>query len=439
MNLKEEISQLLQTCEELSFVESFLNDHPKAELYLVGGAVRDILLKRKMKKMDFDFVIRLVDKEEIEKWFGDRGRIDFVGKTFGVYKFLPNGINLNEHSFVDIALPRTEQSNPQSLGGYKEFEIQSDLKLPIKKDLSRRDFTINAMAVNMRDGKLIDPFKGMKDLDQRIIRAVGKSKDRFNEDLSRMLRAIRFAAELNFTIEEKTLKSVRETIERINETDERGYIVPRETIGSELAKAFTRNPSQALVHLNSTGGLDVFFETDEALLKPIKSLTENNATLVVALLLRNLEKNNVAMKLQLTGLDSLPRESELRIEPTDVLWLIARIQEKLNTQTIITMRASKFETIFMNARGKLFIQALQALNEFSVLNSATERIKKIRGLWKVEDDEPIPPLLSGNDVINAGVSVGPKIRELLDLLRDEQLDGKIFTREQAKEWLLKNC
>ena len=73
MNLKEEITQLLQSNEELSFVESFLKDNPDAELFLVGGAIRDILLKRQTKKTDFDFVIRLLEKEKIEEWFGLRG------------------------------------------------------------------------------------------------------------------------------------------------------------------------------------------------------------------------------------------------------------------------------------------------------------------------------------------------------------------------------
>jgi tRNA nucleotidyltransferase/poly(A) polymerase len=439
MNFKEEFAQLLNSHKELSFVDSFLIDHPNAELFLVGGAVRDILLKRKNKKMDFDFVIRLVDKEEIEKWFSERGRIDFVGKTFGVYKFLPNGLNSNEFSFVDIALPRTEKSTKKNSGEYKEFDVQSDPKLPIKKDLSRRDFTINAMAVNMRTGELIDPFKGTEDLNKQIIRAVGKPKDRFKEDLSRILRAIRFATELNFSIEEKTIDAIREQITHINDTKQNDgkieYVIPRETVGSELTKALFRNPSAAIVHLKATGALDLFFKTNENLLKPIGTLTENNLTLVVVLLLRELNQKEISEKLALTGLDSLPRESKLRIEQTDVLWIIARIQENFNEQTIKTIPASKFENLFMSARGKLLAQILLSLNKTSVANEINVRTKNIKDRWSVEDDEPIPMLLSGNDVINAGIQAGPKIRELLNLLRDEQLDGRILTREKAKEWL----
>jgi tRNA nucleotidyltransferase/poly(A) polymerase len=444
--MKEEISQLLQTHKELSFVESFLNDNPDAELYLVGGAVRDILLKRHTKKMDFDFVIRLLEKEKIEKWFGLRGKLDFVGKTFGVYKFMPAGLNHIDNPFVDIALPRTETSSLKSKGGYKEFDVQSDAKLPIKKDLSRRDFTINAMAVDLRTGELIDPFKGMKDLEQRRIRAVGKATDRFKEDLSRMLRGVRFASELHFVIEEKTTRAIQKQIKHINDAKEKlspepvegskfEYIVPRETIGSELAKTLTKNPSNALKHLKSTGVLDMFFETDETLLKPIRSLTENQITLVVTLLLRNLDQKDIANKLALTGLDSLPHESDLRIEPSDIFWFVAQLQDKSNANIISTMRASKFETMFMNARGKLFVQLLRILDEHAKAETIENRKTKILKQWSVEDDEPIPSLLSGNDVLNTGIQAGQKVRELLDSLRDEQLEGRILTREKAKEWL----
>jgi len=421
----------------LFFVEEFLNDFPDSELFLVGGAVRDILLKRQTKKTDFDFVIRLLEKEKIEEWFGLRGKLDFVGKTFGVYKFMPAGLSHVDNSFIDIALPRTEKSSLKNKGGYKEFDVKSDSKLSIKKDLSRRDFTINAMAVDMRTGELIDPFKGMKDLEQRRIRAVGKATDRFKEDLSRMLRGVRFASELNFDIEEKTARAIQKQIRHINDVKEKKseYIVPRETVGSELAKTLTKNPSEALIHLKSTGALDMFFETDATLLKPIQSLTENQIVLVVTLLLRNLDQKDIAKKLALTGLDSLPHESDLRIEPSDIFWFVAQLQEKSDARLISTMRASKFETMFMNARGKLFVQLLRILNEHTKAETIENRKTKILKQWSVEDDEPIPSLLSGNDVLQAGVQAGPKVRELLELLRDEQLEGKILTREKAKEWL----
>lgn len=436
MNLKEEIGKLLQTYDKLSFVEPFLKDNPKAELYLVGGAVRDILLKRKTKKMDFDFVVRLLDKNEIEKWFGARGKIDFVGKNFGVYKFL---------STIDIALPRTEHPSLQSLGGYKDFDVQSDPKMPIKKDLSRRDFSINAMAINMRNFELIDPFGGLDDISKRIIKAVGKPKDRFKEDLSRMLRAIRFATELDFAIEEKTLKAIKEQIAHINDKQkilpepvegrEFEYIVPRETVGDELAKALAHNPKLALAHLLSTKALELFIKPESELIKPILSLTKAHPTLIVSLLLHNLSQEEIKNTLSLAGLDSLPRETEYRIEPDDVLWLVARLQENPNAQTIKTMRASKFEDVFMNAKSGWLIQALRALNRNEAADMTEKRAHEILARWSVEDDEQIPALLSGNEILNVGIQPGPKVRELLSLLRDEQLDGRILTREKAKEWL----
>lgn len=420
-NFKEDINRIISTDRQLSFVEDFLREHSEAELYLVGGAVRDLLMKRRMLDVDFDFVIRKLPSEQIEKWFGKRGTIDFVGRTFGVYKF---------NNSIDIALPRTEQAHATSKGGYKEFDVKSDADLPIEDDLSRRDFTMNAMAINMRTSELHDPFGGEADIKQRLIRAVGEPQKRFDDDLSRMLRAIRFAAELHFEIEEKTLEAIKKNIGRINDKTEETYVVPRETIGSELAKALARNPAGAVQWLKETGALEVLFGSIE-----IPHIKEGNPTLAVVLMLRTCERGRVSHTLSLTGLDTLPRGTAMRIEPEDVLWLIDRLGEIQNEKFVMDLRASTFEKYFMNGRGDLLIQALQTINKTDVADAASDRAKEIRDRWEVEKGEPIPPLLSGNDVLDVGIPAGPKVREMLEQLRDEQLEGRILTREQAKQWL----
>lgn len=194
-----------------SFVSKITKQFPQAEIYLVGGAVRDILLNKETK--DFDFVIGKVEAKELEKFLSKEGRINLVGKSFGVFKFVPDS-NEEKIDAFDIALPRTEHAGMS--GGYKDFEIQSNKDLPIEDDLGRRDFTINALAWDIKNQKIIDQFDGLKDLENKIIRAIGDASQRFQEDYTRMLRAIRFSCQLGFTIEGKTLKVIKQKADKIS-------------------------------------------------------------------------------------------------------------------------------------------------------------------------------------------------------------------------------
>jgi len=147
---------------EFLFIQNFFATFSQGEVYLVGGAVRDILLERTTK--DYDFVVGNVKAKELEDFFAKIGEIDLVGKSFGVLKFVPHGFKVGENNFeaIDVALPRTEVAGMS--GGYKDFEVQSDPNLSIEEDLSRRDFTINALAWDLKNKKIIDEFDGLKDL-----------------------------------------------------------------------------------------------------------------------------------------------------------------------------------------------------------------------------------------------------------------------------------
>jgi poly(A) polymerase len=140
--------------------------------------------------------------------------------------------------------------------------------MSIEEDLSRRDFTMNAMAIKIlpppshpfKGGDkgevyLIDPFNGLKDLADKIIRAVGKPEERFHEDYTRLLRAVRFACQLNFLIEEKTWDVLKALSPRLNDTlpNSEEYIVSRETIGKELVQAFFYNPTRAFDLFDASG------------------------------------------------------------------------------------------------------------------------------------------------------------------------------------------
>jgi poly(A) polymerase len=243
--------------EIINFVKKILKEFPCAEVFLVGGTVRDILLKQ-TGQMDYDFLIRKVEVKKLENFLNKLGKVNLVGKQFGVFKFLPRTLIKKEKDSWDIALPRTEYSGGS--GARTDFNIQSDSNLSIEEDLSRRDFTINAMAFEfkiqnseLKIKKVIDPFDGHGDLRKKIIRANGNPEQRFKEDYSRMLRGIRFACQFNFKIEEKTWRAIKKLMPHINDILNGERLVPYETIAKEFLKSFYCAPLKAFDLYDQSG------------------------------------------------------------------------------------------------------------------------------------------------------------------------------------------
>ena len=188
-------------------------------VYLVGGSVRDSLLGH--PPQDYDFTTPL-DPDAIEAAVRQAGkRPHLIGKRYGTV-----GFKVNEH-FVEVTTFRTEKYTKGSRKPQVEFTHD------LTYDLSRRDFTINAMAVR-DDGRVIDPFGGLHDLRDRIIRTVNKPYDRYNEDPLRMLRAARLSAQLNFSVDTESEKQAAKKAAQILE-------VSKERWTQELDKLLTTN------------------------------------------------------------------------------------------------------------------------------------------------------------------------------------------------------
>lgn len=162
------------------------------EAYLVGGSVRDSLMNRKTH--DIDVTTSAVPEE--------------ICKAFSGFHVIPTGI---AHGTVTVII----DGAPAEITTFRTEKGYSDNRHPdkveftssLKDDLSRRDFTMNAIAMNL-NGELIDPFGGRNDIKRGIIRCVGEPKKRFCEDSLRILRALRFSAELGFAVEEQTEKAI---------------------------------------------------------------------------------------------------------------------------------------------------------------------------------------------------------------------------------------
>lgn len=233
----------------LPWLKNLRRQFPATEVFLVGGMVRDLLLRRSCK--DIDLVVRNVSLPRLQKFLQTHGRVNLVGKNFGVLKFIgKNGVT------ADIALPRTEICGGS--GAYRDTAAHFDAHLPLAADLARRDFTINAMALDLFSGKIIDPYSGQADLRAKIIRAVGNPAERFQEDYTRLLRGLRFACQLNFNIEPKTAATLKKLLPHLFETNSAGNRkVPPEIIGREFLKSLVANPRRFLELWEKFGALQL--------------------------------------------------------------------------------------------------------------------------------------------------------------------------------------
>ncbi|PIR25120.1 MAG: hypothetical protein COV43_06850 [Deltaproteobacteria bacterium CG11_big_fil_rev_8_21_14_0_20_42_23] len=221
-----------------------------AELYEVGGVVRDHLLGRETN--DNDYLVRCLPVDELIKILKPFGKVALVGKSFGVIKFSPHAKPSVE---IDFALPRKEVSTGE---GHRDFDVMFDHMLPVAEDLSRRDFTINAIAKSVNTGEIIDPFHGQEDIKKKLIRMVFPKA--FEEDPLRMLRAIQFAARLHFSLEAETKLAIQKHASLIS-------TVSPERIIEELRKLLLADkPSLGFDLMHETGLLEKAFP-EIALLK----------------------------------------------------------------------------------------------------------------------------------------------------------------------------
>ncbi len=205
------------------------------EVWLVGGAVRDML--RGKTASDFDLATN-ASPQDVSKLFN---HVIETGIAHGTVTVLFMG----EH--IEVTTFRTESD--YSDGRHPDAISYAST---ITEDLSRRDFTINAIAINIKTGKIADPFQGKKDIKKRCIQTVGKAEDRFSEDGLRPIRAIRFASQLEYTIEQQTFEAISKTIPITKN-------ISIERFRDEFTKMLLSNkPSVALKLMEKTGMLELF-------------------------------------------------------------------------------------------------------------------------------------------------------------------------------------
>ncbi len=231
--LKEDIFKLIQNCA----------DELNLDAYAIGGYVRDIFLKRESKDIDIVVIGPGIDlANKVHEKLGPEAHLS-VFKTYGTAQIKYNEIE------IEFVGARKESYNQNSRKPLVDIGTLHD-------DQNRRDFTINALAIGLSKnnyGHLLDPFNGLNDLENKILRTPLEPGITYSDDPLRMMRAIRFATQLDFSIEENSLKAIAQNKNRIS-------IVSKERITDELNKIIlSKKPSVGFKLLFDTGLLHLIF------------------------------------------------------------------------------------------------------------------------------------------------------------------------------------
>ncbi|MEK9182791.1 MAG: HDIG domain-containing metalloprotein [Patescibacteria group bacterium] len=237
LKIPTEVSRVTETLEKAGF-----------EAYLVGGCVRDLMMDREPKDWDIttnakpEQIMGLFEKTVYENSFG----------TVGVY--IPSQVGVSRETTNDNVFRETSEYLVVEVTPYRLEAKYTDFRHPdqvkfsdkLEEDLKRRDFTINACALNHK-GHLIDMFDGIKDIESRTIKTVGDPDERFNEDALRMLRAVRLACQFDFSVSYETTESIVKNSDLIKN-------ISQERIRDELEKIImSKNPSAGLAMLQKFG------------------------------------------------------------------------------------------------------------------------------------------------------------------------------------------
>jgi len=445
--------------------------------YAVGGFVRD--WRRGILSDDVDILVARVSLDQIIAALEKHGKVDLVGRSFGVIKFTLRG------KTYDVALPRTDRPKKDGARGHKDILVSADPDLPIEADLERRDFCCNSLALRLADGRLIDPFEGAKDIRAKLIRVTDPRA--FPEDPLRVLRAARFAAVLGFSVDPstyalaKTVDLAPLSVERVDEELFKILLSDRPSLGLEelfrlgvLRQLFPELNALALIIQDSVfhpekddfGHHTVWHHTkltvDQArrLASGAKLDTPRMLALLLAALYHDVGKAETTqwefkrgrMVITSAGHDGaserIARKAFARLKifawngyplRTTALLLIKthhRASELWQNRESVTRKA--FNRLAADTGGEI-----ELVNLLDVADRAGRAAKPVRGLdregrWLLDkfkelgvDRETIKPLILGRDLLRLGVPPGPGMGRILQELYKRQLDNEFETKAQG--------
>ncbi|MCF8054977.1 MAG: CCA tRNA nucleotidyltransferase [Deltaproteobacteria bacterium] len=412
------------------------------EVFFVGGAVRDSLLGRKPKEYD---IVTSATPQETSQLFA---KVVPLGIKFGIVVVVEDGFPF------EIATFREE-------GQYRDGRHPDAIRFSsASSDVLRRDFTINGLLQEPNGGEIIDFIGGVTDLHQGIIRTIGKPHIRFGEDFLRMLRAVRFAGELGFAIEEETMAAIKAHCQEIKR-------ISKERIKSEITKILTSDGARRSFELLAETGLlaeiipemvslkgcpqppeyhpegDVWEHTLRVLEEIDK--TENPPpALSWAGLLHDIGKPRTFSlsegKIHFYGHDyegarmAEAIASRFCFSSADKKLITALIEKHMWFINADKMNGGKFKRFIAEKNFPLLLElhrwdALASSNDLKSYYHCQNALKEMSN----GAAEPLK-LVNGNDLLCIGIPAGPLLGKILMAIEEAQLEGRIKSREEALSW-----
>lgn len=391
IDLPKNVENIIESLEEHGF-----------EGFAVGGCVRDSLLKKTPKDWDITTDALPEDMKKIFKKTFD------TGIAHGTVTVLMDGVGY-ELTTYRIDGNYSDGRHPDSVSFSKS----------LSEDLCRRDFTINAMAYSNKKG-IVDLFDGRKDLQNGIIRAVGDAKKRFDEDALRMLRAVRFAAQLGFKIDDDTFAAIKEKAKLLSN-------VSKERIFVELNKSLCGDFAQNIKMVYTSGlyryiGKE-FAKLDESIYDFYPRKFPNKKHMYWAVFLENIE-NVEAVKKILFELKSdnatrnntylLVKElkNPLPSSDEDIRWSLHRIGADLFCDYIEILKSDK--------------KNVDILDKIDTIENRYSQILKENHAYEISMLD-----ITGKDLMDIGISKGPKIGEVLEFLLKKVIENPMNNEKSS--------
>jgi poly(A) polymerase len=443
--LKEFATTIIQTLRQRGF-----------QAYLVGGCVRDLLLKREPK--DYD-VATDATPQQVMQIFPETYA---VGEQFGVVLVpvpeVATGNNVAKSDAIEVATFRCDI-------GYSDGRHPDEVRFSHdpREDVARRDFTINGMLLDPvapeTPGDVLDYVGGRSDLEAGIIRAIGDPERRFAEDKLRMLRAVRFAARFEYAIEPRTFAAIRKLSPEIE-------IVSRERVRDELTRMLTEGHARRAFLLLDESGLLQYILPEISLMKgveqPPEYHPEGDVFVHTLLLLENLPQPcplTLAWGALLHDVGKPPTFrrapdrirfddhvdvgvkmaekicERLRFSNDDAEQILALVENHMRFGHAMRMKESTLKRFLRLPRFDEHLALHRADSLASHRNLSTyEFVQQKQAEIPPEKIRPTP-LVTGDDLIAAGHIPGPQFREILDAVEDAQLEGRLASRDAALEFV----
>lgn len=386
IKLPKEIAHMIETIEDAGF-----------EAYAVGGCVRDSILGRRPE--DWDLTSN-ASRAALEALFPGAS---IVNKKLGVMRITEKGMT------ADIAAYRID-------GGYKDYRRPETVTFTeeISEDLRRRDFTMNAVAVSPVRG-VADPYHGREDIDRKLIRGIGDPRVRFEEDALRILRAVRFAAQLDFEIEPETLSAMKEKADLL-------YFISVERIREEFAKTVTtENSGKGLNLALETGVITYVFGADA-----MKNVSSREIERLIGLADR-IDRSEPELRFRL-ALIYLCLEKESALAAIEWLGYSNEMKKLLRYAVSLTDELDGISDRtelkrFINRIGGEYYQYLADLSEQRrrVYDTGDKAFRLREELFREIQTGKEPVFLeelavSGDDLLSCGIKEGAEVGRILKLL-----------------------